>query len=154
MPPRLAVALHPSRLLAAALAACHTSAVVVACVAIASGYVAIPLACVVACHGFFAIHRHALLRNAGSLVAIHLRGATECTVLRRDGGEIECRIGTDSYVSTWLTVLQLEQSGRRLRRYIVLAPDSSSAESLRRLRVRLRWSAAAGERREGADTWL
>lgn len=45
----------------------------------------------------------------------------------------------DSFVSTWLCVVRLQVDGKR--RTLTLLPDSAAAESLRRLRVLLRWGA-------------
>jgi len=50
----------------------------------------------------------------------------------------EVQIQPGSYVSNWLVVLNLGESGQR-GRSIVLLPDCAAADDLRRLRVWLRW---------------
>lgn len=50
---------------------------------------------------------------------------------------VPARVEDDSVITPWLVVLNLRLEGRR--RSLVLWPDSSGRESLRALRVYLRW---------------
>lgn len=61
-------------------------------------------------------------------------------ILRRDGSEAAARLLADTYVSAMLTVVRLREQGRWRAVSIVLASDAASEESLRRLRLRLRFS--------------
>ncbi len=83
----------------------------------------------------------------GSALLRH-RSAPPRLLLGRQGG-LQLRTGSgewmaasvlpDSFVSIWLCVVRLQADGKR--RTLTLLPDSAEAESLRRLRVWLRWGA-------------
>jgi toxin CptA len=60
---------------------------------------------------------------------------------RRDGW-IPAEILGSSFVSPWLTVLNLKLPHRRLATHVVLLPDMLGADEFRRLRVWLRWGDA------------
>jgi len=49
------------------------------------------------------------------------------------------RVLGSSYVSGWLTVLNLQTSDGRKCRSVVILPDAADMEPCRRLRVWLRW---------------
>ena len=61
-------------------------------------------------------------------------------VLRRDGSEAAAKLLADTYVSAMLTVVRLREQGRWRAVSVILASDAASEESLRRLRLRLRFS--------------
>lgn len=61
-------------------------------------------------------------------------------ILRRDGSEAAAQLLADTYVSALLTVVRLREQGRWRAVLVVLASDAASEESLRRLRLRLRFS--------------
>jgi len=61
-------------------------------------------------------------------------------ILRRDGSEVAARLLGDTYVSAMLTVVRLREQGRWCPVSVVLPADAASEESLRRLRLRLRFS--------------
>ena len=61
-------------------------------------------------------------------------------ILRRDGSEAAAQLLADTYVSAMLTVVRLREQGRWRAVLVVLASDAASEESLRRLRLRLRFS--------------
>jgi toxin CptA len=44
-----------------------------------------------------------------------------------------------TYVTTYLTIINLRQSGGRMARHVTLLPDSLNADDFRKLRVWLRW---------------
>jgi toxin CptA len=58
-----------------------------------------------------------------------------------------CIISGDSFVTPYLTVLNLKPEGARFAHALVILPDSLEAESFRRLRVRLKWGTADPARR-------
>ena len=82
----------------------------------------------------------ALQRGSAGLRTLELNanGSARCQDALGQWHEAEILPG--SYVSTWLTVVNLGASGRR--RSLVLLPDAAAAEDLRRLRVWLRWRLA------------
>ncbi len=61
-------------------------------------------------------------------------------ILRRDGSEVAARLLADTYVSAMLTVVRLREQGRWCPVSVVLPADAAPEESLRRLRLRLRFS--------------
>ncbi len=79
--------------------------------------------------------------------ALQLGGSAARALELNDQGGARCQDGLGqwheaeilpgSYVSNWLLVVMLRAGGRR--RALVLLPDASSSEELRRLRVWLRW---------------
>ncbi|MGH8662734.1 MAG: protein YgfX [Burkholderiales bacterium] len=138
--PALRVELRASRALACALALAHAAAAGAAMVALPQWYARVLAGVALLANACWTLRRHALLRAPGAVVALDFRGECECSIARRDGSRLGCRVQGSSYVSTWLVVLHLEEPGRRLLRYVVLAPDSVAPDRLRRLRVRLRWA--------------
>lgn len=96
----------------------------------------------------FLLHlwRDALRRLPGSVVTVEL--ADDGCVLTDRAGRV--RRGTlrgDSFVSSFLTVVNCRLPGRPRRVSVVILPDAADAEEFRRLRVWLRWKGGRGERR-------
>lgn len=61
-------------------------------------------------------------------------------MLRRDGSEVGARLQADTFVSALLTVVRLREPGRLLPVSVILPADAATEDSLRRLRLRLRFS--------------
>lgn len=90
--------------------------------------------------------RQVSLRHADSVTGLRF-DSQGWHVLRRDGTEEGARLLADTYVSALLTVVRLRQSGRWLPISVILPADAADEDSLRRLRLRLRfgrqrWAAA------------
>lgn len=83
--------------------------------------------------------RQVSLRHADSVVGLRF-DSEGWHVLRRDGTEMGARLLADTYVSALLTVVRLRQSGRWLPISVILPADAADEDSLRRLRLRLRFS--------------
>ena len=138
----LRISLQPSKRLAVSLAALHALALVSACVSL-TGW---PLVLVAAGVVLSAVHGtgEALQLWPGTprSLEIHADGRAAW----RDGGNRwhDCRVARATYVSAHLVVLGLQGEGWRAR-WLSLLADSADSESLRQLRVRLRWP-------PGADT--
>ncbi|MCC7484799.1 MAG: hypothetical protein IT529_07380 [Burkholderiales bacterium] len=92
----------------------------------------------------------AALRGAVAIVELETKDAGTLAFRERAGRWREAEILGSSYVSPWLTVLNLGAGGARRPRHVVLVPDNVDASEFRRLRAWLRWSAAraAGGPRE------
>lgn len=131
--------LRPSRWLAVLLGA----AGVIACVLVAMlpillwgklVFGAVAMLCT-----FYHISRHALLRMPGAITALEVssEGAMRC--MTRDGDWTNADVLGDSFVTPWLTVLNLRLPERRFARHLVVLPDAVDAEAYRGLRVWLRW---------------
>ena len=77
------------------------------------------------------------LTGAGALIRVELNPQGEWTLFDRCGCAVPARLLGSSYVSPRLMVLNFSLGGLR-RRNLILLPDSSCPDQLRRLRVRLR----------------
>lgn len=86
----------------------------------------------------YVLARVALLRSSSSCVALRLDGSGVGMELR-DGRSMVVRLGPDCLVTPWLIVLALISEDERTTRWLLILPDSLSAESFRALRVWLRW---------------
>ena len=136
------LALRPSRRLTLVLAA----AGIAACAAVLS----LPLSSwqqlgaivLIAAATLYHILRDAWLRMPRSVVAIEVGTQGEFRCQARDGDWLEVAVRGDSFVTPWLTVLNLRVENERLARRTILLSDSGDTEMLRRLRVWLRWGAA------------
>ena len=85
------------------------------------------------------VRRLPLLLTAGSVVAIEIGSDNKLSVQTNRGEWDECEVLGSTYVTPYLTVMNLRQSDGRATRRIVILPDSISAEDFRKLRVWLRW---------------
>jgi hypothetical protein len=134
--PLLGITVLRSRRLAAAIVAIH--AVAAACVVAYGGW-GWAVAAVAVLAGSMASHwgRDVMLEAADAVGEIMLR-EDGCELHCRDGAILQGTVTPESFVSTWLicVVVRLD-SGRR--RTVTLLPDSATTESLRRLRVWLRF---------------
>jgi toxin CptA len=132
----LSIPLRPSRRLAAALAVAHLVAAAAVLLAALPGWLAALL----------------LLAVGASLARSRLAGVVAVLRLGRDGGfetvgadgtAMAAEVDAQTLVLGWLVVLVYRVEGRR--RALVLPGDALDAEDARRLRVWLRWRAAAAE---------
>jgi hypothetical protein len=136
--------LRPSLLLAGTLAPVHLLALVASATAL-HGWPLLLVAGGIVLSGAVTVAR-ALHRTAGAARALELhadgRGAW------RDGAGRwhEGLLRGQGFVAPGLIVLALKGSARG-GKWLVLLPDSSDGESLRRLRARLRWRAPGGDKR-------
>ena len=83
--------------------------------------------------------RQVSLRHADSVTGLRF-DSEGWHVLRRDGSEKGASLLGDTYVSALLTVVRLRQPGRWLPVSVILPADAATEDSLRRLRLRLRFS--------------
>ena len=141
------VRLRPSFTLGTLLAAGH----------LAAGAALVPLALPVAVKvlvglavvgsGVASLWRQACLRASDACVRLVVQPDLRILLQTRAGRTIAGTVLPSSLVTPWLTVVQVAPAeGGRLRT-AVLFPDSADAESLRALRVVLRWGAAAAASR-------
>jgi len=135
----LTVSLRPSRVLALALTLMAATALACAWISLATPAFVPVAAGIGLAWGWHCAQ--ALQRGSAGLRTLELnaKGGARCQDALGRWHEAEILPG--SYVSAWLTVVNLGASGRR-RRSLVLLPDAAAAEDLRRLRVWLRWRLA------------
>lgn len=139
MAERLSLRLGPSRLLAAVLGGAHL--VAAAALWLAAVPVVYALVCSVALsvHLVWVVRRDALCIDSHALVELDVDDDGSVFASTRAGVRRDYRVCGSSFVSPLLAVLNLRTEGRRWTHHILIVADSVDAESLRRLRVWLRW---------------
>src|SRR5690554_5845124 len=88
---------------------------------------------------FWVWPRQVSLRHADSVTGLRF-DSQGWHILRHDGTKMGARLLADTYVSALLTVVRLRQPGRWLPISVILPADAATEDSLRRLRLRLRFS--------------
>lgn len=83
--------------------------------------------------------RFAFLKSGGSITAIRIEGAGELAIRLRSGSWRTARLLETSFVSPYLTILNLKTDDSYFARHAVLMPDNVSSEDFRRFRIWLRW---------------
>ena len=81
----------------------------------------------------------ALLRSGGAVVNLEIKDDGALSFQTRRGEWREGTLRGSSFVSPYLTILNIRTEGRFFPRHVVIMPDCVDAEDFRRLRVRLRW---------------
>jgi toxin CptA len=136
--------LTPSRRLAAILLAGHAAvAVLLVLLDMAAVWKAAALALV--CASLVLELRVALHAGARAVTALQIAVDDGFSIRTRGGGWQACEVLGSTYVTAWLTVLNLRVGGARRIRSVVILADSMAADDFRRLRTWLRWRA------QGAD---
>jgi toxin CptA len=133
------LALQPSLQLAAVLAfagICASAAI--AALPMPAGQ-RLGLAAIVAAICLYHVVRDACLRMPWSIIALEVTSEGACRCQSRTGNWLDVEVGGDSFVTPWLTVLNLVEPGKRGARHAILLSDSGDPDMFRRLRVWLRW---------------
>jgi len=138
----LRISLWPSWLLAALLALVHGAAIAIVLLVNIPPWAAVVAAAGLAVNLFVAVRQHALLQTPNSAVAIEIGNDDKLGIQSRRGEWSEYAVLGNTYVTAYLTVLNLRQTDTRAVRRIALFPDSLDAEDFRKLRVWLRWKEA------------
>lgn len=79
-----------------------------------------------------------------SLVGVRLDADCGCEFQLRAGSWHEAALLGSSFVSPYLTVLNLRPVGGRFAQHLVILPDAVDAEDFRLLRVWLKWRCGKG----------
>lgn len=140
---RLVLELGTSPRLAAALAALHAGAAVVALTLPLGWPWRAMLLVFVGASLYLALWRHALRRAPAAVVALALGDGTRCALRRRGGEGWEEGTLVDCWVHARLALLAVRCPGRPFACGVVIPGDGVAAEPFRRLRVRLRLAASA-----------
>lgn len=135
------VALVPSRIGAAAIAAMASATL--ALIAFTPGSLALRIlaATWIACAALHALHGVALLRGTRGVHLLHVARDGDVEVRDGAGAWRAGLVQAGSFVAPWLTVIRWRSPSDRFDHTIVVVPDMLAAEDFRRLRVYLRWSA-------------
>ena len=83
--------------------------------------------------------RQALLLGPDSALALEVTSDHQFSMQTRAAGWSEFEVLGTTYVTPYLTVLNLRRPGERRTRHVTLLPDSLHADDFRKLRVWLRW---------------
>lgn len=135
--------LRPSRMLAVLLGAAGVGACALVAILPVPLWGKLVVGVVVMLCTFYHIARDALLRMPWSITALEVSSKDGLRCLPRAGDWTDIEVRGDSFVTPWLTVLNLRLSERRFARHVILLPDSVDAEAYRWLRVWLRWGSQA-----------
>ena len=132
------VSLRPSWILAAILVVAHGAAITV--IALVGMPLWLQLILIAALVGSLAFEiKTVLLRAPDAVVTLEFASDDTLTIQTRRGNWIRCEVLGSTYVTYFLSILNLnEQGGGRTKRVVIL-PDSIDAEDFRKLRVWLRW---------------
>jgi toxin CptA len=96
----------------------------------------------------FYLRRDALRSSARSVRALSLNSECGCSIQLLRGEWLETRLLSSSFVSPYLTVLNLNPRGTWGARHVVIFPDAIDPEAFRQLRVLLKWKCQKkGDRR-------
>ncbi len=139
----LHVSLRPSRLLAMLLGFATVGSIFLVMLLPLPLWLRLPLALMTICATLYPILRDALLRLPRSIMALEVSVSSQLRCMVRSGDWHEVQVLGSSYVTPWLTVLNLKVEGSRLVRHVVLLPDTAEEAMLRRLRVWLKWGCEA-----------
>ena len=135
----LKVSLRPSLILAAILLAAHGAAIAVIAVVSMPLWLQLSAIAALAASLTFNIRQAALLRSPDAVIAIEIASDNTFSIQTRRGDWLECEVLGNTYVSSFLTILNLRQTDNGAVRRAVILPDSIAAEDFRQLRVWLRW---------------
>jgi len=91
----------------------------------------------------FYLRRDALRSFARSVAALSLNSECGCSIQSVRGEWLETRLLSSSFVSPYLTVLNLRPHGSWGARHVVIFPDAIDPEAFRQLRVLLKWKCRA-----------
>lgn len=138
------LALQPSGWLAAVLALAGVGACTTIALLPLLLWQKLVLALFIAAAAGYHVVTDALLRMPWSIVALEVTSEGALRFQSRTETWTDAEVHGDSFVTPWLTVLNLTEPDKRLVRRAVLLSDSGDAEMFRRLRVWLRWGSQAG----------
>jgi toxin CptA len=134
----LRIAVTPSALLGAGIAATHAAAAVMTWLVPLPAPVLVLLMLAIASSLVYLVYHHALLRLPHSIVALEAREGS-VSVQTRKGEWLEGKVLGSSYVSPRLTIVNFLPLGRWRVRHVILVPGNVDPEDFRHLRTWLRW---------------
>jgi toxin CptA len=142
-PVKLRITIGPSRILATVLAVAHSAALAVMLIVTLPAWARLLMAAAIIASGAWSILRAALQRSRSAIVELEAGEGGRISCRTRDGRWREGQVLASSFVSPWLTVLNLRVAGAARATHLLILPDNLEKEAFRRLRVLLRWSRPA-----------
>jgi toxin CptA len=141
----LTIKVGTSRRLAGLLAGMHAFAAAMLWLAPLPHWLAALLMPVLLGSVWHALRRDGFRALQHSLIALRLDEDCRCEFQTRTGIWHEAALLGTSFVSPYLTVLNLKPPDGRLVKHLVIFPDAVNAEDFRRLRVWLKWRCSKAE---------
>lgn len=138
--------LHPSRTLVFLLAMAHLLSLLVAWLLPLTQTAQIIASLLLAASSVIYLRRDGLLAAGNSILQLRLDPECNCTYQTRDGAWRDAKLAGSSMVTPWISVLNLSPENSRFARHIVIFPDSTDTETLRIMRVLLRWKCGNANR--------
>jgi toxin CptA len=136
----LKIAIRPSRRLALLLCAGHGVAAGAAAVVSLPLWLNILLLLLTGASCAACLYGPVLLRRNASIIGLEVGNDGAVNIQTRRGEWQETRLLATSFVTSWMTVLNLLATDSGSVSHVVILSDSMAAEDFRRLRVRLRWT--------------
>jgi toxin CptA len=143
----LRITIRSSTMLALGLCAAHLGAGVAVWLAAVPLWLKMGLSLGIVASLGWPLASQAALRAAEAIVAVEITESGRLAFLTRRGKWRGCELLGSTYVSPWLTILNLKPEGGRFVRHVVLVPDNVDARDFRRLRTWLRWGGRPGANR-------
>ena len=134
------VPIRASARLALLLAAAHAGAIASIAVLPLAWWLQLAGCSLILVSGAIMISRNALLKTSDSIIGLQLRRDGSCHLQLPDQRSISGELCPGWFASPLMIVLQIACPGQRWRRSITLLPDAVEPDSLRRLRVFLRFA--------------
>lgn len=135
----LKISLKPSLRLALVLCVAHAIAAGASLLLDLPIWLKIVLVLVIGANCGVYLYDTALLRSTRAVVGLEISDDGALSFQTRGGEWREGTLLASSFVSPYLTILNIGTDGRFSARHVVIMPDGIDAEEFRRLRVRLRW---------------
>ena len=85
------------------------------------------------------VRRDAMRTSRNAILALKISPECRCNAQVWSGDWFEAQLLSTSFVSPYLTILNLRLDHARLVKHVVILPDAIEAEQFRELRVLLRW---------------
>lgn len=136
------VPIGTSRMLAALLAAAHAAAIVSVSVLPLPLWARATACALLLVNALLTVRRYAFVRGPQACLKLRISKDGACRLHLHSDRVVTGRLLAGWLVSPLLIVAQVRCSGETLARKIVLLPDSCDAETLRRLRIFLRFAIA------------
>jgi toxin CptA len=134
------VPIRASARLGLLLAATHAAAIVAVIAMPVAWWLRLAGCSLLLISGTIMVYRSALLKASDSVVGLQLRRDGSCELRLRNQRPISGSVCPRWFASPLMIVVQVACPGQRLRRSIALLPDAADADTLRRLRIFLRFA--------------
>ena len=135
----LKINLRPSRILVAILVFAHAAAIAMVVLAGLPLWLALVAIAALVASLVYAVWQTALLRAQDAVRALEITADDKFSIQTRRGERLECEVLGSTYVTFFLTILNLKALNSGGNKRAVILPDSLDAEDFRKLRVWLRW---------------